>query len=426
MRRLLFLVSFSALLLVSCDDENDASKTCGDGTQLPVISDSIFSGTPDDNMTHEAGECLSSEKCVYLYDSDTGKLLTYHACSSEKQGKLNCDNNVVDALTDNRNCGKCGNVCVEGAKCESGICKCDIASHWSGTAGSCTCESGYTLVSGKCEVTQTCNANETYDASTNTCKCDIASHWSGTAGSCTCESGYLQAGNICKLSINIGDIITFGHYEQDNDTTNGKEPITWRVLDKKNDAGQYLIISEKALDVQSYNTTPISIMWEKSTLRSWLNGYAASYNTVVTSYSSDNFIDAAFTAEEKAKIVSSSVPAHKNPSYSTDPGNATTDKIFLLSVTEAQAYFTSDTDRKADATRYAVKKGAYVLGSSSGKYSNDGVCTDDHCYSHWWLRSPGIDVSDAALVYGVGSISSSGRYVNYDHIAVRPALWVNL
>ncbi len=65
----------------------------------------------------------------------------------------------------------------------------------------------------------------------------------------------------------VGDIVTFGHYEQDNDTTNGKEPIEWRVLDK-NDEGQYLIISEKVLDVQPYNTTNLFITFEKSTIRS--------------------------------------------------------------------------------------------------------------------------------------------------------------
>lgn len=68
-------------------------------------------------------------------------------------------------------------------------------------------------------------------------------------------------------SMVVGDIVTFGHYEQDNDTTNGKEPIAWRVLDK-NDEGQYLIISEKVLDVQPYNTTNLFITFEKSTIRS--------------------------------------------------------------------------------------------------------------------------------------------------------------
>ncbi len=34
---------------------------------------------------------------------------------------------------------------------------------------------------------------------------------------------------------NIGDTVLFGAYEQDNETTNGKEAIEWRVLDKRPD-----------------------------------------------------------------------------------------------------------------------------------------------------------------------------------------------
>ena len=222
---------------------------------------------------------------------------------------------------------------------------------------------------------------------------------------------------------NVGSIITFGNYEQDNNTANGKEPITWRVLDRKSN-GQLLVISEKVLDKQQYNTTDISITWEKSTIRSWLNGYGASYNTVGTSFTSSNFINTAFTATERAKILSSIVPAHANPKYSASPGNATTDKIFLLSITEANNYFSSNDDRKADATHYAVKQGVYVCGSTSGKHTSDGTCTDVHCYADWWLRSPGNSSDYAASVGTNGSGYYYGYDVNRDGRGVRPALWI--
>ena len=122
----------------------------------------------------------------------------------------------------------------------------------------------------------------------------------------------------------------------------------------------------------------------------------------------------------------SNVPAHKNPNYSTSPGNPTTDKIFLLSVVEAQTYFATDADRKADATRYAVKKGAYVEGSEMGNVSSNSICSDAHCISRWWLRSPGLKRIYAARVYIDGSIDDYGDYVLAAHIAVRPALLVNL
>ncbi len=121
MRKPFYLISLSALLLASCGEETSSSKKCGDGTQLPIIIDSIFAGKTDDNMTHEAGECLSSEKCVYLYDKQGGRSSGY-ACSSTGQGSLLCDGKEVDALTDDENCGICGNKCQNGASCTSGVC----------------------------------------------------------------------------------------------------------------------------------------------------------------------------------------------------------------------------------------------------------------------------------------------------------------
>ncbi len=241
------------------------------------------------------------------------------------------------------------------------------------------------------------------------------------------------ADSSAAAAIAVGDIITFGHCEQDNDTTNGKEPIEWRVLDK-NDEGQLLVISEKVLDAKPYNTTEMLITWEESTIRSWLNGYDASYNKEGTNFTNDNFIDTAFTAEEKAKIVASNVPAHPTPRYilrpdnstfDTSPGNATTDKIFLLSVTEANNYFSSMDDRMADATRYAVKQGVYVYSSTSDEYTSNGTCTDIHCNARWWLRSPGCYQNYAALVYDFGGVENYGDGVNYTSLGVRPALWVN-
>ena len=233
----------------------------------------------------------------------------------------------------------------------------------------------------------------------------------------TCD-GLDFYGQCAKLN----GIITFGSYPQETDTP---EPIEWRVLDM-NDEGQILILSKKVLDVKPYNTTDIAITWEKSTIRSWLNGYPASYNTVGTDFTSDNFMNVAFTADEQAKIVASTVPADANPEYATSPGNATTDKIFLLSIAEAQNYFSSDRLRRTNATRYAIKKGVGVVGSKSKEYTDDGTCTDVHCHVSWWLRSPGHDTRSAADVDYYGSVLSYGYFVIIDFRGVRPALWVKL
>ncbi|MBE6802677.1 MAG: toll/interleukin-1 receptor domain-containing protein [Ruminococcaceae bacterium] len=199
--------------------------------------------------------------------------------------------------------------------------------------------------------------------------------------------------NIIK-NTNVGDIYTFGSYEQDNDTSNGKEAIEWLILDKQ--GTQILVISKYALDCKPYNEEYEYVTWETCTLRSWLN---------------DEFINAAFTEEEKAMIPTVTVTADENPEYSTDPGNDTEDRVFVLSINEANEYFSSDDERACQPTNYAVANGAWE--------SEIGNCW-------WWLRSSGRSQFDAAAVLNDGGVIKYGFVVDYVDDAVRPALWINL
>lgn len=202
-------------------------------------------------------------------------------------------------------------------------------------------------------------------------------------------------------NIKVGDTYTFGAYEQDNSTSNGKEAIEWTVLDK--DGMSLLLISKQALDCQQYNTSYTDVTWESCSLRKWMNG---------------TFLNKAFNAEEQAQIQNTTVSADKNPEYNTNPGNATTDKVFLLSINEVEKYFNSDEARKCAPTAYAKAQGAYT--SDSYKTAS-GAAT---CW--WWLRSPGSSQGSAATVNHGGSVSYYGNIVNYVNDAVRPALWINL
>lgn len=199
-----------------------------------------------------------------------------------------------------------------------------------------------------------------------------------------------------KLKVaKVGDYVFFGAYEQDNNTSNGKEDIEWLVLEVKD--GKALVISKYALECLPYNNTLERITWETCSLRKWLN---------------NDFINSAFSTDEKAMIRSTTVSADKNPDYSTNPGNTTQDQVFLLSITEANKYFSSDSARQCKPTEYAVAGGADV-NSSNG-----------NCW--WWLRSPGYNQSNVAGVYGGGDVNERGYYVDYDYTAVRPALWIDL
>ena len=208
----------------------------------------------------------------------------------------------------------------------------------------------------------------------------------------------VQKATNAKLEIiktaGLGDKVYFGSYEQDNNTSNGKESIEWIVLAKENN--RILVISDKALDCQPYNEVYEYVTWEKCTLRKWLN---------------NDFINSAFTDEEKAIIPTVTVSADKNPEYCTNPGKATKDEVFLLSITEANKYFSSNSARKCTPTNYAVANGVYK--------SVSGFCW-------WWLRSPGNIQSNAVSVGNGGGVYEYGYDVDDGNNAVRPALWIDL
>lgn len=194
---------------------------------------------------------------------------------------------------------------------------------------------------------------------------------------------------------NPGDTVLFGEYEQDNNTSNGKEDVEWLVLEVKD--GKALVVSKYALDCKQYNTSNTDVTWETCTLRKWLN---------------NDFINAAFSSYEKAMIPTVTVSADKN---STNPGNATQDQVFLLSITEANKYFGSDSARQCKPTDYAFANGAYVN-------SVNGNCG-------WWLRSPGVtqySAHSAAYVHNSGGVYESGSDVDIGTSAVRPAMWISL
>ena len=201
----------------------------------------------------------------------------------------------------------------------------------------------------------------------------------------------------------VGKTIYFGAYEQDNDTTNGKESIEWLVLEREDD--RILVISNYALDCKPYNTTRTDVTWETCSLRRWLNG---------------TFLNAAFSAKELAMIPIVTVNAEKNPEYKTNPGNDTLDRVYLLSIKEANKYFSSDEAKGCQDTPYCYAQGAKSYAQSKKTVMN------------WWLRSPGSETYKAAIVgkYGYG-VNNYGAYVNgtgegNGDIAVRPVIWISL
>lgn len=143
----------------------------------------------------------------------------------------------------------------------------------------------------------------------------------------------VSEGSAGNLGGGQADNVYFGnyYYYQSNDST--KEPVKWRVL--SNTGGQLFLLSDQNLDVFQYHTEEENVTWERSTMRSWLNGYGASSNAGGdngTDYTGDNFLDTAFSAKEQRAIVETTVVNDDNTDYDTEGGNDTTDRIFLLSL----------------------------------------------------------------------------------------------
>lgn len=206
---------------------------------------------------------------------------------------------------------------------------------------------------------------------------------------------FLSVKILLIAQANIGDKVFFGSYEQDNDTWNGKEDIEWLVGAMEED--RVLLISSKALEYKSYNNSSLDSTWEKCSLRKWMN---------------ETFLNDAFNKDEQTFIMDTYLPTDKNLEYNTNSGNATTDKVFLLSINEVNTYLYEGKTLTCFPTEYA-RKDDYV--NEKNGYSTCCI----------WLRTSGGKQNRAAVLLSTGEIDSYGE-LNYSDGYVRPAIWVSI
>ena len=209
----------------------------------------------------------------------------------------------------------------------------------------------------------------------------------------------------------VGSIVSFGRYEQDNNKENGPEPIEWIVLDT--DGEKALLLSRYGLDTIQYNQRYVAVTWETCTLRSWLN---------------NEFLSSAFSEEEQSAILLTDVDnSAEQGYYGRDGGNNTQDKVFLLSYAEANKYL-GVTYNSNDNVQARVTPTAYAL--ARGAWTKKGYKTPEGADAgRWWLRSPGRHSHRASHVYGTGAgrdnqATAHSPLFGYD--LVRPVVWVNL
>ena len=183
----------------------------------------------------------------------------------------------------------------------------------------------------------------------------------------------------------VGDVVKMGNYFY---TSDGEfQPIEWQVLDKKDN--RLLVVSKYVLDGHHIDTyvDGYEYKWADSDMCKFLNGYF--YNT-------------AFNDAEKSFIYST-------PLVDVDLDGGTYN-VFLLSGDwngngEINQYFTSNEERRCEATPYASAR-----------------CETGNGYARYWLRT-------AYSSNYVFIVSFGGRIFNYvsgTFPGVRPALWINL
>ena len=207
----------------------------------------------------------------------------------------------------------------------------------------------------------------------------------------------------------VYDCVTFGSYWKSDDK---KAPLYWRILRRQ--GNKVCLLSDQVIDGRPYNDEGDSVTWENCSIRKWLNS---------------TFLNTAFSDEEQTLISDTSVSADKNPKFNTDPGNATTDKIFLLSIDEVNnelpicedAYEPNEL-RMCAPTSYAL---AHGIGNSDMFFAVVANCDVQQPTTTWILRTPGSKSDYCAFVDCRGDIDYEGIKVD-ETDGIRPAMWVDL
>lgn len=183
-------------------------------------------------------------------------------------------------------------------------------------------------------------------------------------------------------------VIKFGKFEQDGDISNGKEDISWMILeDTGNDR---LLISKDVLyampfdDKTELGPNETNGSWEKSSLRKWLN---------------NDFFNEAFSDDEKVFVVDSFVKngdafGINNNDTPFDMGPDTSDKVYILSKDEIRKYFGFEVEGSSE--KYLVKPSEFAKSILDEEKNKESIAVwhkeqeyeemyDE--YDEYWLRS---------------------------------------
>ena len=146
------------------------------------------------------------------------------------------------------------------------------------------------------------------------CKCGLSVYYFGIF-----DLDYLKAStptiarlNIEKLAdLKTGDEFSFGRIAE--------KQLKWRVIETDEGKIEAICLPDRYLTELPFNEEYVQTTWKTSSLRKFLN---------------EEFTYAAFSEEERSRLISTNVTNDDNSRFGTSGGDPTEDKVFILSEQE--------------------------------------------------------------------------------------------
>lgn len=192
-------------------------------------------------------------------------------------------------------------------------------------------------------------------------------------------------------NISKNDSIWFGI--RGKDLTDAGSEIQWRVLDTNTNIGEdgLFLLSEKLIGKTPFhNRVAPSRKWQGSDAQKWCKDFSGENgDNSLKSLSDQELAAIKPTTESNPENIAPHVPFHPKKEYALNG-----DKVFFLSVGEAETYFQTNNER---------------------------IATDGKNSEKWWLRSPnrGIEIRLVWIVEESGDINKAD--VKKNELATRPA-----
>ena len=201
--------------------------------------------------------------------------------------------------------------------------------------------------------------------------------------------GVVQNESAANIFADSGDVIRFGNFD-------------WRVLERQGSLA--LVISDDVILWMPYHDSLGEVTWATSSVRNELN---------------TTFFES-FHPNDRGRIIGTPVTTSSNPWFGTSGGEATMDKIFLLSIEETVRFFgdSGKLGSKTPPQDWQDPSAWYIDDEFNSNRLSGGVM--------WWLRSPGFISQRVAAVSTTGLLSVRGDLNPTLPAGVRPAMWVDL